>query len=151
VKDDIFTFSPHLLYHDIHCYSTTLDFPCKNTCLDVSTSDHSQDTLDVNLSLHCGEDTSSSKKLSHLSFVIFEKSKCEHPFFSSTPLHDSSNHEDVDELLNFLTMVVVISLVLHLITMTIHSLLIYLSPWSPMIYLLTMWKPCGLPRHFSLS
>lgn len=49
------------------------------------------------MSLHCGEDTSSSKNLSNFSSVIFENTEGEHPCFSSTPLHDSSNHEDVEK------------------------------------------------------
>lgn len=51
--------------------------------------------------MHYGEDTSSSKNPSSLSSVISENTKGEHPFFSSTLLHDSSNHEDVDEHLGF--------------------------------------------------
>lgn len=54
-------------------------------------------------------------------------------------------------ILNFLIMVVVIFVLLHLIMMLIHSLLICLSHRSPMIYLLTEWKPRRLSRHFSLG
>ena len=101
VKDDSLPFAPHLLYPDIQCDSATLDFPCENSSPNVSISDHSQDTLDVSVSLHCREDMSSSKNLSHLSFGISENTKGEHPCFSFTPLCDSSNHEDTDEHFEF--------------------------------------------------
>lgn len=51
---------------------------------------------------------------------------------------------------NFLLMVFVIFSLLQLITMLIHSLLILLIHWSPMIYLLMKWKPLKLLRHFIL-
>ena len=53
-----------------------------------------QYTSDVSLSLHCREDASSSQNPSHISSVISKNTEGEHPYFSSTPLHDSSNHED---------------------------------------------------------
>ena len=52
VKDDSLPAAPHSLHPDIPCDSATVDFPCENSFLDVSTFDRSQDTLDVNLSLH---------------------------------------------------------------------------------------------------
>ena len=97
VKDDSLLATPHPLYPDIPCDSTTTDFPYENSFPDVSTSDHSQDRSDVNLSLHCREDTPSCQNLSNLSSIISENTEGEHPYFSSTPLHDSSNHEDTDE------------------------------------------------------
>lgn len=53
-------------------------------------------------------------------------------------------------ILNFLIMVVMISILIQLITMLIHSLLICLSHFSLMIYLLKKWKPRRLSKHFSL-
>lgn len=95
VNHDSLLAVPHPLYPDIPCDSVTVDFPYENSFPDVSTSDHSQDTLDVSLSLCCGEDTSSSENLSNLSFVISEDTEGEHLCFSYTPLPNSSNHEDV--------------------------------------------------------
>jgi len=97
VKDDSLPYASHLLYLDIPCDSATFVIPCENSFPDVSTFDHSQDTPDVSLSLHCEENTSSSEIVSHLSFIIYENAEGELPCFSSTPLHDSSNHEDADE------------------------------------------------------
>lgn len=54
-------------------------------------------------------------------------------------------------ILNFLIVVVMIFVLLHFITMLIHSLLIFISHWSLMIYLLTEWKPRRMSRHFSLG
>lgn len=54
-------------------------------------------------------------------------------------------------ILNFLILVVVISLPLHLITMLIQLSLICLRDWSTMIYLSTKLKPHRLLRHFSPS
>ena len=92
VKDDSLTTVPHSLHPDIPCDSATADFPFENSLLDASTSDHSQDTSDVSLSLQCKVDTSSSKNLFDLSFIFLENIEDEHLFFSSTPLPDSSNH-----------------------------------------------------------
>ena len=101
VKDDSHLSVPHLLYPDISCDFATFYFQGENSSPDVSTSDHSQDALDVSTSLHYEEDTSSSENPSHMSFVISENTEGEHPCFSSTPLHDLSNHEDVDEYPEF--------------------------------------------------
>jgi len=49
------------------------------------------------LSLQCREDTPSSENISNLETIISENTEGEHPCFSSTPLHDSSNHDDVDK------------------------------------------------------
>ena len=46
------------------------------------------------MSLHCGEDTSSFENLFDLSFVISKSIEGEYPYFSTTPLHDSSNYQD---------------------------------------------------------
>lgn len=87
----------------------------------------------------CKEDTSSSENLSHLSSLIFENTEGEDHYFSSIPLHDSSDHEDVNEHPKFFIVVVMIYVLLHLIMMLTHSLLILVSHWSSMIYLLTKW------------
>lgn len=101
MKDDSLPIAPHLLYLDIPCDFATVDFPCENSFPDVSTSDHSQDTSDVSMSLNFGDDTSSFENLSKLSSIISENTEGEHPRFSSTHLHDSSNHKDADKHLEF--------------------------------------------------
>lgn len=56
---------------------------------------------DVILSSQCREDTSSFKNPSNLSSALFENIEGEDLCFSSTPLPDSSNHEDADKQLEF--------------------------------------------------
>ena len=94
VKEDSLQTVPHLLYLDIPYYSTTADFPCEKSFSNISTFDHSQGTSDLSLSLHYRKDTSSSEHPSNLSSIISKIIEGEHPCFSSTSLHDSSNHED---------------------------------------------------------
>lgn len=53
------------------------------------------------MSLHCREDTSFSENQFNFSSAISINAEGEHPCFSSTPLHDSSDHEDVDEHVKF--------------------------------------------------
>jgi len=47
VKDDSLPSTPHPLYLDISCDSATFGFSCEKSSPNVSTSDHLQDTLDV--------------------------------------------------------------------------------------------------------
>lgn len=101
VKDESLPANSHLIHPDIPCDSTTVDFSCEISFLDASTSDHSQDTSDVNLPLEFREDTSSLENPFNLSSIFLENIEGEHLCFSSTPLLDSSNHEDVDEHLEF--------------------------------------------------
>jgi len=101
VKDDSLPSAPHSLCPDSPCDSATIDFPCENSFMVVSTFDCSQDMLDDNLSLHFTDDKSSSKNASNLSSVISKNNKGERPFFSSTPLRDSSNHEDANKHCGF--------------------------------------------------
>ncbi len=96
MKGDSLPFMPHPLHPDIPCDYATIDFPYENSFMDASTSDHSQDNSDVSLSLQCGEETSSSENPFNLSFIFLENTKGQHICFSSTPLLDSSNHEDAD-------------------------------------------------------
>lgn len=49
------------------------------------------------MSLHCGEDKSFSENPFNLSSVIFGNAESKHSGFSSTPLHDSLDHEDANE------------------------------------------------------
>jgi len=70
VADELLLSAPHVLYPNIPCDSAIYDFRCENISLDVSTSDHSQDTSDVSISLHCGEDTYLSENPFNISSVI---------------------------------------------------------------------------------
>jgi len=63
--------------------------------------DHSQDTLDISPSYDNGEDQSFFEHPLDFSSIFSINSKDEHSCFSSTPLCDSSNHEDVDQHIEF--------------------------------------------------
>lgn len=101
VKDESLPSVIHLLYPEIPYDSATFHSPYENSFLNVSTSNHSQETPDFSLPLHFGEETSSFKHLSHMSYVFSESTKGENPCFAYNPLHDSSNHEDANEYPEF--------------------------------------------------
>jgi len=102
VKDDLLLSTPHLLFPDIFGDFSIVDFPCENTFPGASTSDHSHNIPDVNLPLHIGDDTFSFANPLNISSIFCENAEGEHSCFSSTPLYDSSDHEDVDEHIEFL-------------------------------------------------
>lgn len=85
MKGDFLPSASHPLYLDMSCDSATFDFPYENSSLDVATFDHSQDTLNVSLSLHYKEDTYFFENPFNLSSVISGNAESEHPCFSSTP------------------------------------------------------------------
>lgn len=102
---------------------------------DAPIVDHSQNTPDVSPSSENEEDQSFIKNPLDFSSAFYGNVEGEHSCFSSSPLCDSKNHEDVDKLPNFLILIVVISLLLHLIMILIQLLLICLRHWSTMIYM----------------
>jgi len=70
VKDDLFLYSPHLIYPNIF-HDSIISIPSyENSFLDVSTSDHFENTWDANFSFDCGEDKSifPYPPISHLTF-----------------------------------------------------------------------------------
>lgn len=140
VKDDLLLSVPPPLFPDIIGDFVIPDFPCVNPSTDASTFDHLQNAPNVSTSFDSGEDK----------FFI------EHPldFSSASHLPLYVIHQIMrmlTNILNFLILVIVISVLIHVITMLIHSLLICLRHRYPMIYLLTVWKPRRLLRHFSLG
>lgn len=56
VKDDLILYTPHPLYLDIFRESSISVFPCENSYLDVSASDHSQNTQDISPSFDFGDE-----------------------------------------------------------------------------------------------
>ena len=147
MKDDSIPSALHLLYLDIPCDYSTFDFPYENSFPNVSTSACSHDTSDFSLSLQHGEDTSSSENMSHFSYIIYENVEGEHPYFSSTPLHNSSNHKDAKENLEF-SKRGCRDLCTSSFDHDVDSLVVNMSR-SLMIYLSTKLKPHRLSRHFS--
>jgi len=97
MKDDSLLAVPHLLHPDMPYVSATANFSYENSFSDASTSDHSQETSDVNLSLQCRVDTYSSKNRFNLSLIFLENTEGEHICFLSTPQPNSSNHEDANK------------------------------------------------------
>jgi len=100
-KDDLRLFAPPPLFPDIFGDSTIFDFPCVNPSTDASTSDHLQNTPDVSPSFNNRQDKFFIENLLDFSSTFFRNAEGEHPCFSSTPLYDSLDHEDVDELIEF--------------------------------------------------
>lgn len=151
MKDDLPLSAPHLLFPGMFGDSAIVDFPCEKTFLSASTFDHSQNTPDVSLSLHSGEDTFVLRiqLIFHLSFPKMQRVNI---LASHQPLYMIHQIMKMQtNILNFLIVFVMIYFLLHLITMVIHSLLIFLSHPSSMIYLLMKWKPHEISRHFSSS
>ena len=65
--------------------------------MDAPIVDLSQDTSYVSPSSNNGEDQPFFENTLDLSSALSRNAEGEHPSFSSTPLCDSSNHEDVDQ------------------------------------------------------
>lgn len=82
-------------------YSSISIFSCENPSLDVSNSDHSQNAQDVSLSFDCGENRYFFMNPPNLSSFISINWEGEIFSFSSTPIYDSSDHEDVDVHIKF--------------------------------------------------
>lgn len=101
VKDDLLRSLPRPLFPDIfHDYSTYVP-SFENSSLDVSTSNHSQNTWDVSLSFDCREYKSFFPNSPNLSSFISGNIEGENSCFSLPPLYDSSNHEDAIVHLKF--------------------------------------------------
>lgn len=101
MKDDLLLFAPPPLFPDIFSDSTISDFPYVNPSMNAYTSNHSQNTLDVIQSLDRGEDKFFIENPLDLSSTFSVNVEGENSSFSSTPLFDSKDHEDVDELIEF--------------------------------------------------
>ena len=101
MKDDLLRSMPPPLFPDISGDSVISDFPYVNPSMDASTFDHSQNTPNVNPSFDSGEKKSFIENPLDFPSIFFGNAKGEHSCFSSTPLFDLSNDEDVDELIDF--------------------------------------------------
>jgi len=96
-KDDSLPSTPPPLFPDIFNYSSIADFSHVSPCTDAPIVDHSQNTLDVGPSFDSGEEKSFIQHPHDSSFAFSRNAEGEHYCFSSTPLCDSSNHEDVEK------------------------------------------------------
>jgi len=70
---------------------------CVSSSTEAPIVDHSQDTPDVSSSSDNGEDQSFFEHPLDFSSIFSGNAEDEHSCFSSTPLCDSSNHEDADQ------------------------------------------------------
>jgi len=97
VKDDSLPSDPPPFFPNIVGEPTTHDFACVSSSMDAPIVDLLQDTLYVSPSSNNGEDQSFIGNPLDLSSTFSRNAEGEHPSSSSTPLCDSSNHEDVDQ------------------------------------------------------
>jgi len=88
VKDDLLPSTPHPPFPYIFGDSAIIIFPHENSFLDALTSDHSQNTSAISLSLHSEENKSFLENSLNISSVISRNVEGEHSYLSSTPLYD---------------------------------------------------------------
>lgn len=124
---------------------------CENTLQDASNFDHLQSTSNVVMSLHRGEDTSLFTNPLNISSIISINVDDKYYCFSSTPLYNSSNHEDVDEHIKFFYHGFH-DLFSPSFDHNVDLFVVDLSKaLSLMIYMLMNWKPHKMLSYFSLS
>lgn len=130
MKDDLLLSAPPPLFPDIFGDSPISNFLCVNTSTDVSTVDHSHNTLDGSPSFNNGKDKSFIENPLDSSFSFSRNVEGEHLKFFYHGCHDLCT-SSFDHY--------------------VHSLLICLGHWSLMIYLLTKSKSPRMSRHFRPS
>ncbi len=150
-KDDSLLFEPPSFFPDIFGEPTIHDFACVSSYMDTPIVDHLQETLGVSPSSDNEEDKLFIENPLDLSSSFFRNTEDGFVCFSSTPLFDLLDHEDVDEIIDFLILDVVIYLLPYSITSMILSQLIFRSHLFMMIYLIMKLKSPRLSRHFSPS
>lgn len=100
-KDDSLLSTPPLFFPDIFGDSSILDFTCVSSSTDAPIVDHSQNTPDLIPSSDNGEDQSFFENLLDFSSTFSRNAEGEFFRFSSTPLFDSLDHEDANEIIDF--------------------------------------------------
>jgi len=126
VKDDSLPSMPPPLFLDIFGDFIIPNFARVSPLIDAPIVDHSQNTPDVSPSFDNGEENSFIEHPPDSSSAFSRNAEGECSCFSSTPLCDSSNHEDANKHLEFSYLGCCDPLLLHPITMLIQSLLICL-------------------------
>ena len=101
MKDDSLSFEHPPFFLNIFGETAIHDFACVSPSKNAPIFDHSQDTSDVGPSFDKGEDKSFVENPLDLSSVFSGNTEDEFVHFSSTPLFDSSDHEDADEIIDF--------------------------------------------------
>ena len=101
MKVDSLSSKPPPFFPDIFGEPAIQDFACVSSSTDAHIVDHSQNTLDVSPSSNNREDKLFIENPTDLSSAFSENTKDEFVCFSSTPLFDSLDHEDADEIIDF--------------------------------------------------
>lgn len=100
-KDDSLPFEPPLFLPRFFGEPTIHDFVCVSSYIDAPVVDHSQDSSDASPSFENSEDKLFIEDPLHPSSVFSGNTEDEFVLFSSTPLFDSSDHEDAKEFIDF--------------------------------------------------
>ena len=101
MKDDSLLFESPLFIPNLFGEPTIHDFACVSSSMDAPIFYHSQDSLDVSPSFENREDKLLIQNPLDPSSVFSGNIDNEFVHFSSTPLRDSSNHEDENQHLEF--------------------------------------------------
>lgn len=100
-KYDSLPFEPPLFFPSLFGEPAIHDFQFVSSSMDAPIVDHSQDSLDVSPSFDNGEDKLFIEDPLDPSSVFSRNIEDEFVCFSSTPLFDSSDHEDAKEFIDF--------------------------------------------------
>jgi len=101
VEDDSLLSTPPPFFPDIFGDYDIPDFACVSPSMDAPIVEFLQNTPDVSPSSYNGEDQSFLENPLDFSSAFSKNAEGEHSCISSTPLCDSSNHEDVEKHLEF--------------------------------------------------
>jgi len=101
VKDDSLPSEPLPFFPSFFGEPAIHDFTCVSSSTDAPIIDHSQDSPDVSPSFDNGEDKLFVEDPLDPSSVFSGNTEDEFVHFSSTPLFDSFDHEDVEEFIDF--------------------------------------------------
>jgi len=100
-KDDSLPSEPPPFFPSFFGEPTIHDFACVSSSTDAPIVDHSQESPDVSPSFDNGEEKLFIEDPLDPSPVFSGNTEDEFVHFSSTPLFDSSDHEDVEEFIDF--------------------------------------------------
>ena len=99
--DESLLSEPPPFFSDIFCDSSIPDFACVSPSTNAPIVDHLQNTPDVSPSYDNGEDKLFIENPLDFSSAFSRNTEGEFFRFSSTPLFDSSDLEDTDEIIDF--------------------------------------------------
>lgn len=101
VKDDSLPSEAPPLFPSLFDEPAIHDFSCVSSSIDAPIVDHSQDSSDVSPSFDNGHDKLFIEDPIEPSSIFSGNKEDEFVLFSSTPLFDSSDHEDAKEFIDF--------------------------------------------------